>query len=89
MCDPEVRCETRGEPLECFAGDDGKMLVWPRCPVRATYEDPYIGAVLHLRRLKALGFTLNPDAYAAWVIDLWGDLEVMEQEKREQDRKRE
>lgn len=85
-CADEVRCERRDEPLVCFADDNGKPMVWPTCPVRATYDDPHIAAVLHLRRMRALGLQLVPDDYAAWVTDLWVDLESLEQEKRERDR---
>lgn len=53
-----------------------------RCPVRETYEDPHIRGMLHVRRLHALGYQLREDEWAAWVTDLWSDLEGVEAEKR-------
>lgn len=57
--------------------------VWPRCPVEETYGDPCIRHVLQLRRQHALGGVVDLDRYAAWVSDLWGQLEELYQERRE------
>jgi hypothetical protein len=55
--------------------------LWPRCPVACTYEDPHLRLVLAVRRQHALGGVVDLDAYAAWVSELWGQIEALKQEK--------
>lgn len=77
-----MRCARRDERLELWADDDtGEPVVWPRCPVAATYDDPHIAGALHIRRLKSLGFAVDHDTLSAWVIDVMAQLDSMEAEK--------
>jgi len=56
--------------------------------VRATYEDPWIAGMLHVRRLHAMGLQVRDDEWAAWVVRLWAELEGVEQERRRVERER-
>lgn len=64
---------------------EGGPRAWHRCPVDETYGDGCIRHVLQLRRQQQLGALVDLDRYAAWVADLWGQLEELRQEKLDAD----
>lgn len=83
-------CEQSGDPLDLWLDGewmgDHRPTRWPRCPVVTTYDDPHLRLVLSVRRQHALGGVVDLDAYAAWVSDLWAQLEALRQEKLEKER---
>ena len=64
----------------------GRPKCWTQCPVRDTYEDPDVRRMLAVRRQHALTGTVDLDRYAAWVGDLWGQLEAVYAERRAKER---
>lgn len=87
----DVPCDAPGEPRATVYLDGPWMpehgpREWPQCPVRDTYEDPDIRRMLAVRRQHSLTGTVDLDGYAAWVGDLWGQLEALYTERREKER---
>lgn len=81
----EQPCEESGDPLDVYLDGDwmpaGAPKRWPTCPVRATYDDPDIQAMLHVRRMHALTGNVHADDYAGWLVHLWSALDALQAER--------
>lgn len=88
----DVPCDGRDEPRPTvfldgpWMAERGRPKHWTQCPVRDTYDDPDIRRVLTLRRQHALGGVVDLSRCAAWVTDLWGQIEAAYAKRRDDER---